>query len=191
MAQIPMSTFLKIHSLIRKPALISNLKWFSSSSIFKAVEKKKEPEIKDVKSALLDADERKHLQDLQKGVDVPIKADLTPVTGVPEEHVKTRRVRIFRPAKNAMQSGTFNTRKWQMEFETRERWENPLMGWASSGDPLSNIAVNFSTKEEAIDFCEKNGWPCFVDEPNVPESSRPKSYGANFAWNKRTRVSTK
>ena len=58
--------------------------------------------------------------------------DIAPVTGVPEEHIKTRRVRIFKPAKNAMQSGTNNTHRWKMEFETRERWENPLMGWQSS-----------------------------------------------------------
>lgn len=61
-----------------------------------------------------------------------LQSVITPVTGVPEEHIKTRLVRIFKPAKNPMQSGTFNTRKWKMEFETRQRWENPLMGWASS-----------------------------------------------------------
>lgn len=36
------------------------------------------------------------------------------------------------PAKNAMQSGTDNIGQWEMEFDTRERWENPLMGWAST-----------------------------------------------------------
>lgn len=30
-----------------------------------------------------------------------------------------------------MQSGTNNIQRWEMEFETRERWENPLMGWSS------------------------------------------------------------
>jgi len=59
------------------------------------------------------------------------KVDISPVTGVPEEHVKSRRVRIFVPAKNSMQSGTDNIKAWQLEFETRARWENPLMGWAS------------------------------------------------------------
>ena len=54
------------------------------------------------------------------------------MSGVPEEHITTRRVRIYIPAKNAMQSGTFGTRKWRMDFDTRERWENPLMGWTST-----------------------------------------------------------
>lgn len=50
-----------------------------------------------------------------------------------------RMVRIFVPTKSAMQSGTANTDKWEMEFENRERWTNNLMGWTSTGDPLSNM----------------------------------------------------
>jgi NADH dehydrogenase (ubiquinone) Fe-S protein 4 len=54
------------------------------------------------------------------------------LNGMPEEHVKTRRVRIYMPARNAMQSGTFGLNKWRMDYDTRERWENPLMGWQST-----------------------------------------------------------
>ena len=54
------------------------------------------------------------------------------LSGVPDEHTHDRRVRIYIPAKNAMQSGTYGTRRWRIEFDTRERWENPLMGWAST-----------------------------------------------------------
>ncbi|XP_071482410.1 NADH dehydrogenase [ubiquinone] iron-sulfur protein 4, mitochondrial-like [Diadema antillarum] len=116
--------------------------------------------------------------------------DITTVSGIPEEHIKTRRVRIFVPAQNAMQSGTNNIHRWKMEFETRERWENPLMGWTSTGDPLSNVDVSFRTKEEAIRFAEKNGWWYEVEERQVPKP-KSKSYGANFSWDKKTRVSTK
>ncbi|KAL8203894.1 UNVERIFIED_CONTAM: NADH dehydrogenase Fe-S protein subunit 4 ndufs4 [Gekko kuhli] len=56
-----------------------------------------------------------------------------------------------------MQAGVNNTKKWKMEFDTRERWENPLMGWASTADPLSNLFLTFATKEDAIAFAEKNG----------------------------------
>lgn len=52
------------------------------------------------------------------------------LSGVPEEQLK-RVARIFMPARNTMQSGTHNTNHWKIEFETQERWENPLMGWAS------------------------------------------------------------
>jgi len=41
-------------------------------------------------------------------------------------------VNILSPAKNAMQSGTYQTRYWQIVFDVDERWINPLMGWASS-----------------------------------------------------------
>ncbi|KAK9498247.1 hypothetical protein O3M35_004103 [Rhynocoris fuscipes] len=115
---------------------------------------------------------------------------ISPITGVPEEHIKGRLVRISLVPKNAMQSGTENTHTWQMTFDTRQRWENPLMGWASSGDPLSNMEIHFATKDDAITFCEKNGWEWFVDDKKI-EKDKVNSYGFNFAWNKRTRVSTK
>ncbi|KAK4884748.1 hypothetical protein RN001_001019 [Aquatica leii] len=118
-------------------------------------------------------------------------SEISTVSGIPEEHIKTRRVKIYMPTKNAMQSGTDNTHHWEMEFETRERWENPLMGWTSSGDPLSNMNVQFTSKDDAIAFCEKNGWPWFVQEPYKCKPMKPKSYADNFSWSKRTRVSTK
>ncbi|XP_023694307.1 NADH dehydrogenase [ubiquinone] iron-sulfur protein 4, mitochondrial [Paramormyrops kingsleyae] len=118
------------------------------------------------------------------------KLDIVPLTGVPEEHVKSRRVLISVPARTAMQSGVNNTRKWKLAFDTRERWENPLMGWASTADPLSNMVLTFSTKEDAVAFAEKNGWSYEVMDKRSP-TPKSKSYGANFSWNKRTRVSTK
>ncbi|XP_067664915.1 NADH dehydrogenase [ubiquinone] iron-sulfur protein 4, mitochondrial-like [Haliotis asinina] len=123
-------------------------------------------------------------------ITVSDKVDITPLTGVPEEHITTRRVRIFVPARNAMQSGSYGTRRWRIEFDQRERWENPLMGWVSTADPLSTLNVDFSSKEDAMDFCEKNGWEYFIEEEHLPTFKR-KSYGANFSWNKKTRVSTK
>ncbi|XP_074788905.1 NADH dehydrogenase [ubiquinone] iron-sulfur protein 4, mitochondrial [Athene noctua] len=123
-------------------------------------------------------------------ITVDEKLDITTLTGVPDEHIKTRKVRIFVPARNAMQAGVNNTKKWKMEFDNRERWENPLMGWASTADPLSNMVLTFSAKEDAIAFAEKNGWSYDVEEKKIPKP-KSKSYGANFSWNKRTRVSTK
>lgn len=53
--------------------------------------------------------------------------------------------------------------------------------WYSRGDPLSNLQLDFSTKEEAIAFCEKHGYEYSVSEV-VEKQVRPKSYGANFSW---------
>ncbi|EDO31162.1 predicted protein [Nematostella vectensis] len=115
---------------------------------------------------------------------------IAPLTGIPEWHLKNRTVRIFKPARNAMQSGTQSFQSWRLEFDTMERWENPLMGWASTGDPLSNTSLEFGSKEEAIIYAEKQGFNYEVDEAHE-KIIRHKSYGANFSWNKHTRVSTK
>ncbi|KAG5895805.1 hypothetical protein JTB14_028509 [Gonioctena quinquepunctata] len=175
---------LRLRNLSRFPlqGIVSNL---CTSAV-----RQNEPQIKnDV--ALLNPEEVEHRKKLQNYITVEGTTNISPITGVPEEHVKERRVRIYEPAKNCMQSGTSNIGHWEIEFETRERWENPLMGWCSTGDPLSNMQVEFSNKEEAIDFCEKNGWKWFIQSSSLEKKFKPKNYGVNFAWNKRTRVSTK
>ncbi|KAL0105965.1 hypothetical protein PUN28_015997 [Cardiocondyla obscurior] len=147
------------------------------------------PQRKNLQEALMTKEEVKVMQALKSTITVADE-DVGYVSGVPEEHIKTRKVRIYQPAKNAMQSGTNNIHFWQIDFDTRERWENPLMGWTSSGDPMSNIKVDFATKEEAITHCKKMGWDYYVQKPNVSQP-KSRSYGVNFSWNKRTRVSTK
>merc|ERR1712136_574384 len=117
--------------------------------------------------------------------------DVTLSSGVPEEHIKGRYVRIYQPSKSSSQAGSQITKRWKIEFDTRERWENNLMGWTSSGDPLSNMIVDFSSKEEAIRFVEKNGWDYWVEEAKIIGKIRPKSYAENFTWSKRSRVWTK
>uniref|UniRef100_A0A4Y7M088 NADH dehydrogenase [ubiquinone] iron-sulfur protein 4, mitochondrial n=1 Tax=Ceriodaphnia reticulata TaxID=302197 RepID=A0A4Y7M088_9CRUS len=178
--------------LIQSVITCSSRRAFGSTAVLKNEDPLKLAQLKDaplknlndVLSTENQADKHQQL------INVELKADIAPITGIPEEHIVTRHVRIWKPVKHAMQSGTNNTHKWKLEFETRERWENPLMGWTSSGDPLSNIQLNFATKEEAIAFCEKHGWEYSVSDV-VEKQIRPKSYGANFSWNKKTRTSTK
>ncbi len=101
----------------------------------------------------LDIEETKRIDVATTGtIAVEGPVDISGISGVPEEHIKERYVRIFRPAKNAMQSGTAGVRRWKIEFETRQRWENPLMGWASSGDPLSNMQVGHHSTLDALCF---------------------------------------
>ncbi|KAK3731446.1 hypothetical protein QZH41_013628 [Actinostola sp. cb2023] len=118
------------------------------------------------------------------------QAGIAVLSGIPEWHLKNRTARIFFPSRNAMQSGSQSFQNWRLEFENMERWENPLMGWASSGDPLSNVTLDFGSKEEAIAFAESQGFKYEVDDKQE-RTVIPKSYGANFSWNKKTRVSTK
>ena len=50
-----------------------------------------------------------------------------------------------------MQSGLGKLDKWIIEFKTKNTGINPLMGWESSTDTLSELKLEFSTKEFAID----------------------------------------
>ncbi|KAF6004246.1 NADH dehydrogenase Fe-S protein subunit 4 ndufs4 [Cyanidiococcus yangmingshanensis] len=91
------------------------------------------------------------------------------VSGTPDEH-RTRRLRIFRPARSPVQQGRGSrTQLWKAEFEVQDgfgRWTNPLMGWYSSGDPLSQTTLTFSSKEAAIQYAEKYGFQYIVYDPH-------------------------
>ena len=96
----------------------------------------------------------------------------------------TKPVRIYRPTRNAMQQGKANTRLWVVEEEQREpKSHDPLMGWISSRDTQSQVKLRFETKDEAIAYCERHGVPYQVEEPKEA-TIRPKSYAANFAFNR-------
>ena len=74
--------------------------------------------------------------------------------------------RIFKPAKNAMQSGKAQTKEWQLEYEPEQpRAIEPLMGWTSSGDMKQQLSLLFDSKEEAVAYCERKGIPYQVIEP--------------------------
>ena len=55
-----------------------------------------------------------------------------------------------------MQSGLKKFDKWVLEFITKDPTINPLMGWESSDDTFSELKMEFSSKELAIDYAKKN-----------------------------------
>ncbi len=92
--------------------------------------------------------------------------------------------RIYKPAKPATQSGTWIGSRWRMDWDVLpkgHRWENPLMGWQSSGDFMQGTHIHFKTKEDAIAFAEKQGYEYFVQEPNERKFV-PKAYANNFLY---------
>jgi len=90
--------------------------------------------------------------------------------------------RIFKPAKNAMQSGKSKTKLWQLDYEPElPRAVEPLMGWTSSSDMKQQITLHFDTKEEAIAYCERKGIPCQVIEPKE-SVRRSVAYADNFSF---------
>ncbi len=95
------------------------------------------------------------------------------------------RARIYKPAKNAMQSGRARTKLWVLEFEPESaRAPDPLMGWTSSHDMRQQVELEFDTQEEAVAYAEKNGIPFQLFEPHWPKP-RPKSYADNCRFDRK------
>ena len=78
-----------------------------------------------------------------------------------------------------MQSGQGKSRKWILEFETNDPTTNPLMGWESSDDTLSELNLEFSSKELALEYAKKNKIDVEVKEPKRRKIVK-KSYADNF-----------
>jgi hypothetical protein len=90
--------------------------------------------------------------------------------------------RIFKPAKNAMQSGRSKTKEWQLDYEPEQpRSVEPLMGWTSSGDMKQQITLRFHTKDEAVTYCERKGIAYQVIEPKE-SLHRQVAYADNFSF---------
>jgi hypothetical protein len=93
--------------------------------------------------------------------------------------------RIYRPAKNAMQSGKKATHSWVLAFEPKAaRLSDPLMGWTQTTDTDGQIRLSFATREEAVAYAQRRGIPFEVQAD--PEKKRPiKAYADNFAFQRK------
>ncbi|MBD1157504.1 ETC complex I subunit [Pelagibacterales bacterium SAG-MED20] len=89
------------------------------------------------------------------------------------------KAKIYIPTKTSMQSGLGKTDKWVLEFETIDTGINPLMGWESSSDTMSELNLEFSSKELAIEYAKRNKIIFEVIEPQKRKTIK-KSYADNF-----------
>lgn len=90
-------------------------------------------------------------------------------------------VRIFQPARNAMQSGHAGARQWVLEYEPEmaKRIE-PLMGWTGSSDMRhSELRLRFDSREAAVAFAEKHNLVYQIIEPRR-RHRLIKTYADNF-----------
>ena len=78
-----------------------------------------------------------------------------------------------------MQSGVKKFDKWIIEFITEKPGINPLMGWESSTDTSSELKLEFSSKELAIEYAKKNKINFEIIEPKIRKIVK-KSYADNF-----------
>ncbi|KAM4075249.1 hypothetical protein ACB094_10G154900 [Castanea mollissima] len=96
--------------------------------------------------------------------------DVGKVSGVPEDHLR-RRVIIYSPGRTATQQGSRKIGRWRINFMSTQKWENPLMGWTSTGDPYAYVgeaALDFDSEEAAKAFAEKYGWEYVVKKRHTP-----------------------
>jgi replication-associated recombination protein RarA len=90
--------------------------------------------------------------------------------------------RIYKPARNAMQSGNAAGERWILEFEPElKKSADPLMGYTSSADMRRQIRLAFDEVKQAVAYAEKHGIPYRVAEAQEP-SAKKMSYSDNFRY---------
>lgn len=90
----------------------------------------------------------------------------------PAQLARTPTARIFRPCRSVSTSARVALRPWLLIFEPRTRpFIEPLMGYTGSADPLTQVQLQFSTLEAAINYARRQGLN-FVVQQDVSE--RPK-----------------
>ena len=93
-----------------------------------------------------------------------------------------KKAKIYIPTKTAMQAGRKNEQKWILEFETHDTGINSLMGWETSTDTMSEVKLEFDSKELAIHFAKKNNIEYYIIDPQKRKIVK-KSYADNFIKN--------
>lgn len=90
------------------------------------------------------------------------------------------KVRISKPTKSAMQSGS-GADKWVIEFMegAGTRSIDNTMGWTSSKDMGVEVKLEFPDAGSAAAFAQKRGWLYEVIEP-LQRKLIKKSYADNF-----------
>ena len=78
-----------------------------------------------------------------------------------------------------MQSGLGKSDKWILEFKTKDPGKNPLMGWESSTDTLTELKLEFSSKQLAVNYAKKKKIDYEVIDPKKRKIVK-KSYADNF-----------
>ena len=90
-----------------------------------------------------------------------------------------KKAKIYKPTKTSTQSGIAKTKRWILEYIDESISINPLMGWESSSNTLSELKLFFDTKDQAIEYANKNKIE-FVLIENNQRSFVKKSYTDNF-----------
>ena len=90
------------------------------------------------------------------------------------------KAKIYKPSKTAMQSGRSKFNKWILKIsDSKNQIKDTMMGWNGGSTTLSQIQLNFKSKEEAIHYAKSNNIDYEVLETSVRKVIS-KSYADNF-----------
>lgn len=100
-----------------------------------------------------------------------------------------KRVVQIRQEKAKISQSPYNhEHSWIISFqddgETGQCWDNSLMGWVSSSDPMANnmkLQMTFRNAQDAVYFAKKRGWEFVVSKPIMRKGrSDDAQYQDNF-----------
>ena len=90
--------------------------------------------------------------------------------------------RIYSPAQSATTSGAAKNGHWVLEYEREApKTIEPLMGYTSSRDMLSQVKLTFDTQEDAVAYAEREGIPYRVEAQKTARKHK-RAYADNFAY---------
>jgi len=89
-------------------------------------------------------------------------------------------VKIYKPAKTAMQSGKAKTRLWHLQvMDDSNQSQDPLIGHHGGSSTKNQVKLQFDTQEDAINFAKSKNYDYEVIEASARKVIK-KSYADNF-----------
>ena len=92
------------------------------------------------------------------------------------------KVKIYKPSKNAMQSGRGKINHWVIESDDIVHCDaEPLMGWSSADSTTQQIKLKFPDLDKAVKYAQGQGWEYMVLGAHQ-RRVKPRNYVDNFKY---------
>eukprot|EP01129_Flabellula_baltica_P008398 TRINITY_DN332_c0_g1_i1.p1 TRINITY_DN332_c0_g1~~TRINITY_DN332_c0_g1_i1.p1 ORF type:complete len:171 (-),score=37.13 TRINITY_DN332_c0_g1_i1:47-559(-) len=92
--------------------------------------------------------------------------------------------RIYVPSRESTTQYAYKP-KWVIQFLETEKWSGNIMGWTGTNDGYNGHRIEFSTKEQAIQFATSNGFKYEVEESSMERKVKHvnvRSYDQKFTY---------